>query len=208
MLFQVAGIPPDSHSIDARATFISLHLPQSLLQVSLSHTSSITRSVLAGLSGSRASAECYSVSSLVSDSEVSPLAESRRPVLSGFSVACLTPSHSLYLPLPSVWAFALGATMPLLTSAARSGGSLHLSPDSETLADLLGKFDRLPRTTAGSTTVPLMDMDFAVNCPLVRHRMPPIRFLFIGSRLCSTLLSDPASRRALALRYHFSSIRL
>src|SRR5277367_5674409 len=42
---------------------------------------------------------------------------------------------------------------------------------------------------------PLMDMDFAVLCPLVRRRMPHIRFLSIGSRLCSTLLSDPASRR-------------
>ncbi len=42
---------------------------------------------------------------------------------------------------------------------------------------------------------PLMDVDFAIICSLVRRRMPPIRFLFIGSRLCSTLLSDPASRR-------------
>jgi len=41
----------------------------------------------------------------------------------------------------------------------------------------------------------LMDMDFAVTCPLVRHRRPHIRFLSIGSRLCSTLPSDPASRR-------------
>ena len=43
--------------------------------------------------------------------------------------------------------------------------------------------------------VPLMDMDFAIKRPLVRHRMPAIWFLFIGSRLCSTLLSDPASQR-------------
>jgi hypothetical protein len=43
--------------------------------------------------------------------------------------------------------------------------------------------------------VPLMDTDFAVSCPLVRHRMPHIRFLFIGSRLCSAFPSDPASRR-------------
>jgi len=45
--------------------------------------------------------------------------------------------------------------------------------------------------------VPLMDTDFAVICPLVRHRMPQIQFLYIGSRLCSTLLSGPASRRVL-----------
>ncbi len=42
---------------------------------------------------------------------------------------------------------------------------------------------------------PWMDMDFAIKRPLVRHRMPPIWFLFIGSRLCSALLSDPASQR-------------
>ena len=42
--------------------------------------------------------------------------------------------------------------------------------------------------------VPLMDMDFAVSCPLVRHRMPQIRCLYIGSYVCSTLPSDPISR--------------
>ena len=41
--------------------------------------------------------------------------------------------------------------------------------------------------------VPLMDMDFAVACPLVRHRMPQIRFLYIGSHVCSALLADPPS---------------
>src|SRR5271163_330884 len=51
-----------------------------------------------------------------------------------------------------------------------------------------------------------MDMDFVVICQLVRHRMPQIRFLYIGSYVCSTLLSDPASRRrpcaSLALHLH------
>jgi hypothetical protein len=45
--------------------------------------------------------------------------------------------------------------------------------------------------------VSLMDMGFAINGPLAPYRRPRIRFLFIGSRLCSTLLSDPASRRVL-----------
>ena len=53
---------------------------------------------------------------------------------------------------------------------------------------------------------PLMEMDFAVIGPLVRHRLPPIRSLFIGSRLGSTLPSDPASRRhpgvSLSLHLH------
>jgi hypothetical protein len=54
--------------------------------------------------------------------------------------------------------------------------------------------------------VPLMDMGFAVIGQLARHRMPQIRFLYIGSYACSTLLSDPASRRrpcaSLSLHLH------
>ena len=57
-----------------------------------------------------------------------------------------------------------------------------------------GKFDRLRRTPAGSTALPLMDVDFAISRPLVRPGMPRIRFLFVRSRLCSTLPSDTASR--------------
>src|SRR5216110_3408631 len=45
--------------------------------------------------------------------------------------------------------------------------------------------------------VPLMELGFAVICPLARHRRPQIQFLSIGSRVCSTLLSDIASRRPL-----------
>ena len=41
--------------------------------------------------------------------------------------------------------------------------------------------------------VPLMDMGFAVIGPLARHRMPLIWFLYIGSHVCSALLSDPPS---------------
>jgi hypothetical protein len=51
--------------------------------------------------------------------------------------------------------------------------------------------------------VPLMDMDLVVSCQLVRHRRPHHRFLFIGSRLCSTLFQTPPHGAALALRYHF-----
>src|SRR4051794_35604251 len=51
-----------------------------------------------------------------------------------------------------------------------------------------------------------MDMDFAISCSLVRPGLPHIRFLFVRSRLCSTLPSDPASRRrpcaSLALHLH------
>ena len=53
---------------------------------------------------------------------------------------------------------------------------------------------------------PLMALDFAIIGTLVRPGRPRIRFLSIGSRLCSTLPSDPASRRrpcaSLILRRH------
>jgi hypothetical protein len=54
--------------------------------------------------------------------------------------------------------------------------------------------------------VPLMDRGFAVIGQLAQHRMPQIRFLSIGSYVCSTLPSDPASRRrpcaSLSLHLH------
>jgi hypothetical protein len=40
---------------------------------------------------------------------------------------------------------------------------------------------------------PMLLMGFAIIGPLARHRRPRIRFLFIGSRVCSTLPSDPTS---------------
>ena len=42
---------------------------------------------------------------------------------------------------------------------------------------------------------PLTDMDFVTISSLVRPVLPLIRFLFVESRLCFTLPSDPASRR-------------
>jgi hypothetical protein len=69
-----------------------------------------------------------------------------------------------------------------------------LSPDS-------GTNDRSPgvSSTAFGTQppdlqpAPLMDMGFVVIGRLARHRMPRIWFLYIGSHLCSGLLSDPPS---------------
>src|SRR5260370_9977017 len=51
-----------------------------------------------------------------------------------------------------------------------------------------------------------MDVGFAIIRSLARHRWPQIQFLSIGSRVCSTLLSDLASRfspcASLSLRLH------
>jgi hypothetical protein len=54
----------------------------------------------------------------------------------------------------------------------------------------------------------LMDMGFAVTCPLARRPAPRIRFLYISPRLCLALPSDPASRRRPWVRLSFTSIRL
>src|SRR5215467_3511694 len=55
--------------------------------------------------------------------------------------------------------------------------------------------------------VRLMNMGFVVVCRFARPRRPHIRFLFIGSHLCSALLSGPASRRVLfsPLRFAMTS---
>jgi hypothetical protein len=41
---------------------------------------------------------------------------------------------------------------------------------------------------------PLIDTGFAVIGQLAQRRMPQIRFLYIGSYVCSTLPPDPTSR--------------
>ena len=56
---------------------------------------------------------------------------------------------------------------------------------------------------------PLMDMGLSVKCPLARLGMPPIQFLFVGSRLCSTLLSDTLLRDrcpCASLRLHLHQV--
>jgi hypothetical protein len=97
---------------------------------------------------------------------------------------------------------------PLLTSAVRSGSIRStLSPESRTNSRSPEVSSTAFRTQPPDLhPVPLMDLDFVIACPLVRHNMPLIRFLFIGSYVCSTLLSDPASRRrpcaSLSLHLH------
>ena len=84
---------------------------------------------------------------------------------------------------------------PLLTSATRSGDLTILSVHQRTRR-------RSPEVSLTTFTAhppdlqvgPLMGMDFVIFCSLVRSKLPPIRFLFVGSRLCSTLPSDPTSR--------------
>ena len=51
-----------------------------------------------------------------------------------------------------------------------------------------------PAHPPDSQARPLMDMDFAVGCPLVRPSPPRIRLPFVGSRVRSALPSDGPSR--------------
>src|ERR1700730_8124129 len=58
-----------------------------------------------------------------------------------------------------------------------------------------GKLNRLQCTTAGSTLCTIDGYGLRDTLPARPALTPGIRFLFIGSHLCSTLPSDPASRR-------------
>src|SRR5439155_15681120 len=85
---------------------------------------------------------------------------------------------------------------PLLTSALRSD---DLSAASVACGDTgqisRGKLNRLWCTTAGSTLRVLDGYGLRDKSPARPTLAPRIRFLFIGSHLCSALPSDPASRR-------------
>ncbi len=70
-----------------------------------------------------------------------------------------------------------------------------LSPESETCnrspAISSTAFDTRPPNLPPAS---LMDMGFAIICPLARRRRPQIQFLSTGPYLCSTLPSDSTSR--------------
>src|SRR6201987_1223361 len=69
------------------------------------------------------------------------------------------------------------------------------SPCGDTGQISRGKLNRLRCTTAGSTLCTLDGYRLRDTLPARPALAPGIRFLFIGSPLCSTLPSDPASRR-------------
>ena len=87
---------------------------------------------------------------------------------------------------------------PLLTSLQGQSESLHPQSrfrDPQRISR--GKTNRLPRTTAGSTTSALdgYGLRYHYASSPGSGRLP-IRFLSIGSRVCSALPSDPTSRSA------------
>src|ERR1051325_1033155 len=170
------------------------------LQFSRSQTSSINCSPMAGLSVPRFPAD-DSVPSLKAVG--ASLLRSSIKANTSWVFCRLSPmSRAAYSPLPlpsarrTVWAFVRCRTT---TPAADFCRPIRL--DRSTLSPDSGTNGRSPEvsSTAFRTQppdlhpVPLMDMGFAVMCPLARHRMPQTRFLYIGSHVCSTLLSDPPS---------------
>ena len=85
---------------------------------------------------------------------------------------------------------------PLLTSAARSGVLLLPQSRFRDIQQISRDKTRPPSTRNRRIyNQPLDGYGLRYPRQLVRRRMPHIRFLSIGSRLCSTLPSDPASRR-------------
>jgi hypothetical protein len=71
-----------------------------------------------------------------------------------------------------------------------------------------GKFDRCPRTAAGSTLYVFDGYGLCGHLPARPTFAPHIRFLFIGSRFCSMLPPDPSSRESPCTSLPFTSIRL
>src|SRR5215469_1849413 len=172
---------------------------------SLSQTSSISRPQADGLSGSGfAAIGSAPRSAATGASPLPPLSRTR-------CVFCCAPMSSspAYSPLLSVQAFRrCRRTMPSADSCTAINSPCGLfSPDSRTPG-------RPPEVSPTAFTTrlpdlppqPLMVMDFAIIGSLVRPGRPRIWFLFVRSWLCSTLPSDPASRRrpcvSLVLHHH------
>src|SRR6266511_2546295 len=175
------------------------------LRFSASKTSSINRSVDAGLSVPRCAVNGSVPSCRVSKASPSPPA-SKASFIWLFCRLPLT-SRAAYSPLPftplreghrsGLRSDIADLLRPLLTPAPQFGKP-HGSPSPSS-----GTRRRSPEVspTAFRAQPPdlrsalLMDTDFEIICSLVLRSRLTIRFLFIGSRVCSALLSDPASRR-------------
>src|SRR5215472_15840889 len=183
-----------------------------------SHTSSINRFVLAGLSvactarrDSTASVPAFRASpvgaerkssfswtfcrlSLLRFMSYSPLLSFGPSATVPGSAYPLTPPfgyRSASLALPTSW-----PTMPYadFCSAVRLPlGRLSRRGDTEQIS--WGKLSRLPCTIAGSTLGTLDGYGLRGKLPARPALAPCIRFLSIDSHVCSTLPSDLASRR-------------
>ena len=184
---------------------LALTRANACLQFLRSQTSSINCSLLAGLSASR-----FATNDSVPSAEslgASLLLISVKASSSWFFCRLSLMSCAAYLPLPLTPAnrgpfgpSSLACLLcPLLTSAARSTASLNLSRDfHDTQQISRGKFDRLPRTTAGFTTsvldgyglrcqLPTRPTPYA-SYPVLVHRLAPLLHASFRPRLATTPL--------------------
>ena len=152
---------------------------------SRSHTSFISRRVLAGRFGRFP--PCLPASPAGSDGKFSFFWTFCRLSLLRFMS---------YLPLLSFRPSPSPDTMPSADFCAAVRlplGSLSRRGDTRQISR--GKFNRLPRTVAGSTLGVLDGYGLRGKSAARPALAPCIRFLSIDSHVCSTLPSDPASRR-------------
>src|ERR1035437_630083 len=197
---------------------LALTCRNAAFRFSRSHTASINRFVLAGFSVPLIAPD-DSVSSLPA-SRASPVSAEEKS--SSIWIFCCLSSLRLmtYWPLLLVRAFghrfrlglsiappfgfqsaslALPTSWPNMPSADFCSAVRlpldSLSPLTDTEQISWGKLSRLLCTAAGSTLRPLDGYGLRGKLPARPALAPNIRFLFIDSHICYTLLSDPASRR-------------
>ena len=218
MLSQIVIELVDRHPVNSRTTLISLHPSQCFLQV-LSFNDLLHQSICSSWAfgcirrpqrfgpfpsrrpgftrwrGRKVQIALDVLPHVVVETHVllaSPLvrAFSHRSRLS-LSVDSAFRLWSASLASPTTW-----PTIPSadFCSAVRMPrGSLSRRGDTEQISR--GKFNRLLRAVAGSTLRVLDGYGLRGKLPARPTLTPCIRFLSIDSRICSTLPSDPASRR-------------
>ena len=109
----------------------------------------------------------------------------------GLSVCSAFRLWSASLALPTAWPTMPSADFCATVRTPRGAlsseiGTWHRPPQVSSIA--------FPAPLPDLQPWPLMDWDFAVSRPLVRPRMPDIRFLFVRPRFCAALPSDATSR--------------
>jgi hypothetical protein len=121
-------------------------------------------------------------------------------------------SHEIAVLLTTSTVRAFSGALPPTTPSADFRAAVR--PPCDGLSPVAGTQRRSPevRPTAFTARPPdlpprsLITVDFAISSSLVRPGRPLVRCLSIGPRLCSTLSSDPTSRRrpcaSLILRRH------
>jgi hypothetical protein len=101
-----------------------------------------------------------------------------------------------------IGAHSVGArgTGVLLDAPERLGGGSHgrgTAPQARPsgVSETSAKTSDLPRAPAAFTWRPLLASGFATACRLALTAPPPMRFVYLASRLCLRLRSHPTSRR-------------